>query len=57
MLVANYVILFIIIIALGILYQKYLEKQSTIASFDDYGEIKKYLLNLFVKIEQLFMNI
>ena len=44
MLVANYVILFIIIIALGILYQKYLEKQSTIASFDDYGEIKKYLL-------------
>ena len=44
MLVANYVILFIIIISLGILYQKYLEKQSTIASFDDYGEIKKYLL-------------
>ena len=44
MLVANYVILFIIIISLGILYQKYLEKQSTLASFDDYGEIKKYLL-------------
>ena len=44
MLVAHYVILFIIIISLGILYQKYLEKQSTLASFDDYGEIKKYLL-------------
>ena len=44
MLVANYIILVIIIISLGILYQKYLEKQSQIASFDDYGEIKKYLL-------------
>ena len=44
MLVANYVILFVILISLGILYQKYLEKQSTVASFDDYGEIKKYLL-------------
>ena len=44
MLVFNYIILFVILISLGILYQKYLEKQSTIASFDDYGEIKKYLL-------------
>ena len=44
MLVANYIILFVILISLGILYQKYIEKQSTIASFDDYGEIKKYLL-------------
>ena len=44
MLVANYVILFVILISLGILYQKYLEKQSTIAAFDDYGEVKKYLL-------------
>jgi hypothetical protein len=44
MLVANYTILFIILISLGILYQKYLEKQSTIAAFDDYGEVKKYLL-------------
>jgi hypothetical protein len=44
MLVANYVILFAILISLGILYQKYLEKQSIITSFDDYGEIKKYLL-------------
>ena len=44
MLVANYVILFVILISLGILYQKYLEKQSTAVSFDDYGEIKKYLL-------------
>jgi hypothetical protein len=44
MLVANYIILFVILISLGILYQKYLEKQSRTASFDDYGEIKKYLL-------------
>ena len=44
MLVSNYIILFIILISLGILYQKYLEKQSNKATFDDYGEIKKYLL-------------
>jgi hypothetical protein len=44
MLVTNYIILFIILIALSILYQKYLEKKSIIANFDDYGEIKKYLL-------------
>lgn len=44
MLVANYIILFVILISLGILYQKYLEKQSRNVSFDDYGEIKKYLL-------------
>jgi hypothetical protein len=44
MLVANYIILFVILISLGILYQKYLEKQSRSNSFDDYGEIKKYLL-------------
>jgi len=44
MLVANYIIIFIILIALGILYQKYLEKQAQNATFDDYGEIKKYLL-------------
>lgn len=44
MLVTNYIILFIILISLGILYQKYLEKQSRTATFDDYGEIKKYLL-------------
>ena len=44
MLVTNYIILFVILIALAILYQKYLEKKSIMASFDDYGEIKKYLL-------------
>jgi hypothetical protein len=44
LLVANYIILFVIIISLGILYQKYLEKRSKNASFDSYGEIKKYLL-------------
>ena len=40
----NYFILFIILISLGILYQKYLEKESKKTLFDDYGEIKKYLL-------------
>ena len=44
MLVANYIVLIVIIISLGILYQKYLEKLSRTVSFDDYGEIKKYLL-------------
>jgi hypothetical protein len=45
MLVANYIILVIIIIALGILYQKYLEKQSLLVPGDSYDEIRKYLLN------------
>ena len=45
MLVANYIILFVIIISLGILYQKYLEKQSNMIEYDNYGEIKKYLFN------------
>ena len=44
MLVSNYIILFIILISLGILYQKYLEKQKRTLSFDSYGEIKQYLL-------------
>ena len=44
MLVANYIIIIIILITLGILYQKYLEKQSQNATFDDYGEIRRYLL-------------
>jgi hypothetical protein len=45
MLVTNYIILAIIIIALGILYQKYCEKQSLIMPGDSFSEIKKYLLN------------
>ena len=45
MLVANYIILVIIIIALGILYQKYCEKQSLLVPGDSYSEIRKYLLN------------
>jgi hypothetical protein len=44
MLVANYIILFVIIISLGILYQKYIEKTTRTMGFNDYGEIKKYLL-------------
>ena len=45
MLVANYIILVIIIIALGILYQKYCEKQSWLVPGDSYEEMRKYLLN------------
>lgn len=45
MLVANYIILVIIIIALGILYQKYCEKQYRMLPGDSYEEIRKYLLN------------
>jgi hypothetical protein len=45
MLVANYIILCIIIIALGILYQKYCEKQSLLEPGDSFSEIRKYLLN------------
>ena len=45
MLVANYIILVIIIIALGILYQKYCEKQSLLEPGDSFSEIRKYLLN------------
>jgi hypothetical protein len=44
MLVTNYIILFFILISLGILYQKYLEKQVRTNTVDYYGEIKKYLL-------------
>lgn len=44
MLVYNYIILLVIVLSLGILYQKYLEKQSKKHSFNDYGEIQKYLL-------------
>ena len=44
MLVSNLIILLVILISLGILYQKYIEKQSRTISFDDYGEIKKYFL-------------
>lgn len=42
--VANYIILFVILISLGILYQKYSEKNSNIISLDGYAEIRKYLL-------------
>ena len=44
MLVFNYIMLFVILISLGILYQKYIEKLTRTTTFDDYGEIRKYLL-------------
>jgi len=44
MLVVNYIILFIILITLAIIYQKYLEKQSRFEPVDGFNEIKKYLL-------------
>lgn len=49
MFVANYIIIVIIIIALGILYQKFCEKKYFVAGLpegsDNYNEIKKYLLS------------
>ena len=49
MFVANYIIIVIIIIALGILYQKFCEKQYSVAGLPEgssnYNEIKKYLLS------------
>jgi hypothetical protein len=44
MLVVNYIVIIVVIIVLGILYQKYLEKNARTANFDDYNEIRKYLL-------------
>ena len=45
MLVANYIVLTVIIISLGVLYQKYIEKQSRLLNTNgDYSEIQKYLL-------------
>ena len=40
----NYIIIFVILISLAILYQKYIEKKASYVNVDDYGEIKKYLL-------------
>ena len=45
MLVFNYIIIVIIVIALGILYQKYLEKQMSASSIDSYKEMTKYLMD------------
>jgi hypothetical protein len=44
MLATNYIILVILLISLGILYQKYIEKLSRTNGFDDYEQIKQYLL-------------
>ena len=41
----NFIILFVGVIALGIIYQKYLEKQSNTISHDEYFELRKYLLS------------
>lgn len=41
----NYIVIAVIIIALGIIYQKFCEKQSLIVPSDSHNEIKKYLLN------------
>ena len=55
MLVANYIIVVIIVVALGILYQKYSEKQALTMPNDKYAEIKKYLLKSVLK-NQLFLR-
>jgi hypothetical protein len=45
MLALNYIIIAIIIIALGILYQKFIEKSSRSTFMDNYDEIRKYFLS------------
>jgi hypothetical protein len=42
--IANFVLICFAIITLGILYQKYLNKQSKNIDLDDYSDIQKYLL-------------
>jgi len=44
MLVFNYITIIVSIILLGILYQKYIEKQSKNVKYDGYKEIQNYLL-------------
>ena len=44
MLVSNFIIILITIVTLGILYQKYNEKQSQYVDIDGYKDIKQYLL-------------
>ena len=45
MLSFNYIFIAIIIIALGILYQRFIEKSSRTANFDEYHELRKYFLS------------
>lgn len=42
--IVNFVLICVAIITLGILYQKYLNKQSKNIDLDDYSDIQKYLL-------------
>jgi len=44
MLVSNYIIILVTIVSLGILYQKYNEKQAKYVDVDGYKDIKQYLL-------------
>jgi len=44
MLTTGYIISIFILITIGILYQRYLEKKAKNAKYDNYTEIKKYLL-------------
>jgi len=45
MLLLNYLFIIIFIIGLGILYQKYLEKQASTSVLNGYDDIQKYLLD------------
>jgi hypothetical protein len=44
MLVSNYIIILLLIVSLGILYQLYNEKQAKYVDIDGYKDIKQYLL-------------
>ena len=48
MLVSNYIILFVIIISLGILYQKYIEKQAIFVIANKYFGVSQRVFSLFL---------
>lgn len=44
MLVSNYIIMFIILIVIAILYQRYIEKHAYVSEYDNYNAIQNHLL-------------
>ena len=47
MLTTGYIIAIFILLTIGILYRRYLEKKARNAKYDNYNEVKNYLLNVF----------
>ena len=55
MLTTGYIISIFILLTIGILYQKYLEKKAKNAKYDNYTEIKKYLLKSIMNFNYLII--